>query len=104
YRYQYSPTTQHLTRIDEADGSPQWFFGHTALGETDQRLSTDLDTEWTYQWDSAQRMIRSERTAPQNRVAYPLMPIFELSFLASRSLTPDGLRTDASSALQTTWE
>ena len=31
YRYQYSPTTQHLTRIDEADGSPQWFFGHTAL-------------------------------------------------------------------------
>ncbi len=104
YNYQYDPTNQHLTYIFEADGEPQWEFEHNSLGEIERRSSAFLQTEWTYQWDSAQRLIRSERTAPQNRVAYPLMPIFELSFLASRSLTPDGLRTDTSSALQTTWE
>ena len=49
-------------------------------------------------------MVRAERTAPGNRVAYPLMPIAELSSRFASWLSPDGLRQNAPSAAQTTSE
>ena len=104
YYYTYSTSNQRLDRINEANGNLEWDFDHNDLGETTSRTSSYLGATWNYQWNAAGRMVRAERTAPGNRVAYPLMPIAELSSRFASWLSPDGLRQNAPSAAQTTSE
>lgn len=99
YYYTYSTSNQRLDRINEANGSLEWDFDHNDLGETTSRTSSYLGATWNYQWNAAGRMVRAERTAPGNRVAYPLMPIAELSSRFASWLSPDGLRQNAPSAV-----
>jgi RHS repeat-associated protein len=101
YRYQYNGAN-HLTGIDDSGAVQQWAFSHSPLGETLSR--NGHGSTWSYQWNAAGRLTRADRSTPGNREAYPLMPIAELADLWSGGLSPDGLRGNAPSAQQATWE
>jgi RHS repeat-associated protein len=69
YRYQYTPTTRRLDRIDDPQGALQWNFEHNGFGETTARA--DHSTNWSYQWNAAGRMTQASRTG----AAQPYTPL-----------------------------